>query len=246
MSHLTSIRALGERDHQEDRYCITPVRTAHIEGYLLAVFDGHGGDAVSEYCRKHFQTFFIALLTKSIATALAEATARIAQETAHYQCGSTLSAAFVCESNDTVTVAVLGDSPVLVCKENGSVLIAPQHNVHTNIVERYACIERGAAYSCGYIGAPNSNPMLQLSRALGDAELRSVISDVPEIFTLKSPRAVVVATDGIDVDPYDTETHTGIAEIMQGATHAKTILEWRQRRGILHDNTTILLWRAER
>ena len=50
---ITCAQTIGERDYQEDRYCIlSPVssRTPYI--HMLGIFDGHGGDTCSEFLRE--------------------------------------------------------------------------------------------------------------------------------------------------------------------------------------------------
>lgn len=129
-------------------------------------------------------------------------------------CGSTASIVFLPWSGDSVTVAVLGDSPVLVKRADGSVWVAPEHNVRTNQAEADAVIKRGGMVSGGYAYATYSGNGLQMARALGDAELNRILSQTPDVSThpLGIGSWVLVATDGA-LDPSHANEAAGIAAL---------------------------------
>src|SRR3990167_9674146 len=110
--------------------------------------------------------------------------------TRQFREGSTLSIAWVREDHDEVSVAVLGDSPVIVVDQLGQVHVSPEHNVRTNLAERNAMVARGGSYRNGYV-YNQLDVGFQVSRALGDGDLDRILSREPEIYTIKNPRWVV-------------------------------------------------------
>jgi serine/threonine protein phosphatase PrpC len=110
---------------------------------------------------------------------------------------------FIPKDESRVDVAVLGDSPVLVSRPDGSIWVSPEHNIRTNEAEADAAIQRGGHISGGYLFASYRPEVgLQMSRALGDAHLDRVLSREPEVFShvLGKDSWVLVCSDGA-VDP---------------------------------------------
>ena len=249
MRTVTSVRVIGSREGQEDRYYMNPIRMHDIEGYLLAVFDGHNGEETAQYCRAHFANYFQPRNAVDVPDALSRAIVRLSQKTRAFESGSTLSAVCVLEDleghHDIAVVAVLGDSPVIVRREDGSVWTSTLHNVGTNEEERREAIANGAYFGFGYISMTLSGPGLQLSRALGDAPFRSILSDTPEISVIESPAAVLVASDGIFNETYsDKDTMQELGKQLAEFEDANAVLNWRMHLGEkLRDNTTVLLWK---
>ena len=59
---ITSFTKQGRRDYQEDRYL---VKKLGYQRYFLAVFDGHGGDACSTFCRQRLSELLTRQTTPS-------------------------------------------------------------------------------------------------------------------------------------------------------------------------------------
>jgi serine/threonine protein phosphatase PrpC len=235
----------GLRSEQEDQYCIHSLAAKGLRGWLLGVFDGHGGSvSAAEYCRRYLFTRFKPKNDADASYALGRAVKRLAQETAALSCGTTLSVACILEDTDVALIATIGDSPVIVRTQNDAMWTSNAHNVGANKNERESAERRGALYHNGYISARIDGPYLQLSRALGDADLRSILSDSPDMKTLHCPTHLVLATDGILNIVYDdSDTHQKIAQMMarKDAT-ANTVLAWRSHIDKLRDNTTVIMW----
>ena len=53
----------GTRENMEDRVCLNLLKS----GLFLSVFDGHGGDAASQYLQNHFGKLFDALYKSMVA-----------------------------------------------------------------------------------------------------------------------------------------------------------------------------------
>lgn len=197
---ITHATDKGARRYQEDRYVVH--RLPH--GHLLAVFDGHGGDECAEYCARELTS-----LTDSIINSIASSGFRgifgsLNEQTKNFSSGCAASIVYVDEKYDKVTVGVLGDVPVIVHPSyaNGTVWVAPEHNVRSNKSEAKAAEGRGGIVVNGYLFNRYSGNGLQMSRALGDSSLDGVLSREPEIFNFSvGPGGyVLVASDGI-LDP---------------------------------------------
>lgn len=248
MKNVTTATAQGPRDYQEDRYLVHEFHTAQdSKAVLLAVFDGHDGSEVAEFCKTKLGDYFSlnGAGTKQVMTALANAVAKLAKETRHQLSGTTLSA--VCVINNTAVVAVVGDSPVIIVGKNRGAVVSPEHNVRTNMRERETAIARGGIYASGYIFS-KSNCGLQVSRALGDVRMGDVISHEPEIHSVAlGPQSIVlVCTDGM-IDPLHENTKKEIKRLLRLAKRgasAMDLLEAIKDKG-LRDNATAILWRME-
>jgi serine/threonine protein phosphatase PrpC len=201
----TEASSVGARYYQEDRY----LTLALEQGFFVGVFDGHGGEEVSELISTELPKIITAQLAldHTPESFLLNVVANLDLLTADKECGSTLSLVYFPIDVSEVWLAVMGDSPVLVKGANGEIVIGPEHNVRTNLVEREAAITRGAVYGGGYLWVATKRygdnvAGLQMSRALGDVDLRSFLSRVPEIFSvpLNQESWVAVMSDGV-VDP---------------------------------------------
>lgn len=241
--------AQGMRSAQEDQYCIHSLKTKGLNGWLLAVFDGHNGSSAAEHCRRYLFDRFRPQDVRHVSYALGSAIKRLAQETVDFRSGTTLSAVCILEDHDLVITGVVGDSVIAVRSAEGRVWRSSTHNVGVNTREREAAVARGAEYvedgSHGYIRIPGNPGELQLGRALGDSALRSILSNKPDMHTVHSPTHVLLATDGIlNNSLTDEET---LNEIMQCVSSddasAHSILGWRKNLDKLQDNTTIMLWK---
>jgi serine/threonine protein phosphatase PrpC len=193
----SSATRMGQRRYQEDRL----FAAATEEGFLIGVFDGHGGDEVSHFASEELPGIFANEIGAAGATprsALENAVQKVNLATQHYRSGSTLSLAFVPSNGDTVHCAVLGDSPILVKDAEGKINVSPDHNVRTNQAEAAAAVKRGGTIRNGYLCDSYYGISLQMARALGDSELSRVLSRVPDIYEVKvGPGSfVLVATDG--------------------------------------------------
>jgi len=195
----------GRRDYQEDRlFTLTGA-----EGTLLAVFDGHGGDDVSHLASEQLPAIWADEITEEGATpktALANSIQKLNILTQHYEPGSTISLVFIPAKGDTVTVAIMGDSPVIIKDADGKINISPDHNVRTNLVEAEAAKARGGFVEQGYLFCTYDGMGLQMARALGDSYLNKVLSRVPEIYEVKINKDsfIIAASDGcFDPGHYD-------------------------------------------
>jgi serine/threonine protein phosphatase PrpC len=255
---ITHAVEFGDRDYQEDRCLALHFKRSNFSGCLLAVLDGHGGSEAAEYCQQFIKECF-PLLRFNIREAesqLEVIVAHLAEETRDYVCGTTLSMALIIEKPDRlsrVTVAVLGDSPVVILDQKGEIHVSPEHNVRSNKNEENRVLSQGAMIARGYLFDPKSDVKhyLQLSRALGDCHLDRILSRQPEIYTIRHPRWILVASDGL-LDPTHTSLEEGgagkiIRKFAQKSANALDLIRWAMEKnfGELDDNTTSVVWQMK-
>lgn len=233
----------GRRPYQEDAKV---VYWAPEDGYLLAVFDGHGGPEVANHCASRLIPLYHEirnkLLVVNLETILQKIFAQLNRETDYMGAGSTASIAFIPESGEEVIVGVLGDSPVLVRKADGSIWLSPEHNIRSNTAEAASAIQRGGFISDGYLYSSYSGGGLQMSRALGDVSLAKVLLREPEIFRLPlGPESfVLVASDGVFDPAHQSDESAIIAENIRNGARAKELVE-SALAVPTHDNVTAIL-----
>ncbi len=235
----------GPRDYQEDRFFYKKIEKQNCHGSLLVVLDGHIGSTVVEICVNEIPRSFKLMDADDSEMALSRLVSSLVQSTSIYFTGSTLSAACISEEKNTVSVAILGDSPIIVLDSSRCLFISPEHNVRSNQKELEAAKSRGGIYEQGYIFAKGDfNRGLQMSRSLGDAYLGDIISREPEIYTISDPVWVLVASDGI-FDPNhgnQIELIVEVSELARQNASAEDVMNWAKLRG-LRDNATALVWR---
>ncbi len=243
---VTSAVKQGPRSYQEDRHFFAPIEGSRSCGWFLAVMDGHAGDAVAELCAQEIGQIFQSFVAGNTEEALRLLVAELNSRTQKNRQGSTLSIAVVTDDPCKVSVAVIGDSPVVVYDKQGKLHLSPEHNVRSNLKERAAAIGRGGRYAEGYLFARGNYSGLQMGRALGDADLDEVLSREPDIYTVHDPRWVLVASDGL-FDPNHEDMPKLLGQIKRYAkkrADAESLMKWAERRG-LEDNATAIVWCAD-
>lgn len=197
IKHTSFDFAQGQRSYMEDQLRWTDLGP----GTIVSVFDGHGGPDASEKAMLDFHAIFDYELDISVGDpvlAYREAIRHLADELSGYDSGTTLSSVYVPLEGNQAFTAVLGDSPIII--GNGSrVWTAPEHNVRTNLTEAEAVKARGGYIINGYACSTLYGGGLQMSRALGDCNLHSILSTKPEIDNISIAEGdfILVASDGL-------------------------------------------------
>jgi len=211
----------GKRPYQEDRYKYDVTE----DGVLLAVFDGHGGSGVSEFCENNLLAAFNAVADAPELPTIPDKIRGIFDYLNSYtkgsHDGSTASFVFIPSTLTRAYVGILGDSPVIIKTGEGELMDrqanlgkvvksgeywhSPEHNVRSNPAEVKRVTAAGGYVYDGYAfsgrGSLTSGG-LQLSRTLGDRDFDDILSRDPEIFEvpLAAGSFVLVGTDGL-LDP---------------------------------------------
>lgn len=234
----------GPRAYQEDRdYVSVRSLSDGTRLLILAVFDGHGGSEAAEYAKENFTKLFKPFSSKTVKEDLKFAISQLALDMRNIEAGTTLSVACI-SSNNEATIAIVGDSPVIVIEENGALNISPEHNVRTNPAEAAEAYKRGGVVVNGYVWHPTREIGLQMSRALGDSGMQPIVSHEPDIYTVKLGKdsAVLVASDGL-IDP-SHKTGSAITDIILGLKSGKTAGQLVDMVAPnAQDNVTAVVWR---
>jgi serine/threonine protein phosphatase PrpC len=239
---VTCATARGPRPYQQDRF--SAVQVSNPDGLLLVVADGHrsGGEFVAQKC--------IDLLPKLLSAQTGEMQDRISNAvfelcrmTADLDAGSTVSAVHIVDN--VAHVAFLGDSPVIIRRKDGKVVVSDEHNVRTNKKERDEAMERGGTFDGIYICKGMKG--LQVARALGNADLGQIIRREPEYYAVElGPESVIiVCSDGL-LDPAHGDTgplvDCAVGMVVEEGADAPYLLAWAESRR-LQDNATVVVYR---
>ncbi|MBI3572053.1 protein phosphatase 2C family protein [Candidatus Kaiserbacteria bacterium] len=171
---------------------------------FAAVLDGHGRDSECvNYCYERLPALVnpTRMSGKSPEAFLWDVCKTLAGESRHFESGTTFSAAYLFRSG-WVSIAVIGDSPIIARLPDGKLFVSQEHNARTNKSERERAVAQGAFFDGGYIYPPEGNHGLQLTRALGDNFLDEILSREPSIASFSIARGawVLLASDGLS-DP---------------------------------------------
>ncbi len=212
---ITSIHSIQNcRDTQEDTTISEWIENNDYGKILvLGVFDGHGGDYVSNYMQQEFLNIFKNTLEKysgnkditTLSLILKEAIKRSDSNipTEYSEHGSTATIALFV--HDTLIVANIGDSRIIrISKESKRVV--PLSFDHTIKNEMEFDRVKDRIYFGRVCG------ILAMTRSIGDHSLRPFVSGEPDIFTYKlSPDDIIVlATDGL----WDTIDNNTVSDII--------------------------------
>lgn len=232
---ISRAQAQGLRDYQEDRFVVSNMPN----GKLIAIMDGHGGADVSSLIARRLPGLWkkhpVLLPLLSYEPMVRSVFQDLNTLTAEMDAGSTMSLVFIPEpanefGDRVITVAILGDSPVIIVDDEGKMDVSPMHNARSNPAELLAAQARGAFFTGGYICDGWSGPGLQMTRAMGDRALRRILNYEPEIYTraIGPDSFVLLASDGL-FDPSHHDLEPAIAVVVEkiktGAT-AKELVDY--------------------
>lgn len=245
---MTVATQMGRRPYQEDRNVVYWIPDV---GYLLAVFDGHGGTSAAEYCSQRliplchevYDNFLFPVRpTVSFEIWLRQIFKVLNDDTELFGPGCAASIVFIPKDGSEAVVGVLGDAPVLVKKADGALWLSPEHNVRTNREEADAAIARGGFVQSGYLFIGQSGGGLQMSRALGDRHLGPVLNREPQIFRVPvgAGSFVLVASDGLFDPSHASNVSEQIAAHIEGGALAEELVQNAVNEPT-YDNVTAIL-----
>lgn len=243
---ITSYTAKNSRSYQEDRFFAKKLTNGEV---LLGIFDGHGGHWTAEYAAVHTPNFYRAMrrvIKENPLNALKHLFATLHKKTETHHSGA--AACIVLIQNNVAHVGILGDSAVVIKSGTGAIWHSPEHNVRSNAYEADEAMARGAKIYNGYMfdGYQIDGPGLQMSRALGDYELRRVLNREPEIFNipLNENSWILLCTDGlIDPSHQNTAMLENAIRLIETATTTAETLVVENAKIDKNDNSTAVLVR---
>ena len=121
---------------------------------------------------------------------------------AHHERGTTLSLVYVPDGEDRLHIGVIGDSPVILARKDGTFHISPEHNARTNEAERKGAEQRGGVFENGYMYNRSKGMGLQMTRDIGCHAMGDVLLRYPDIYELKvhDGDVLILGSDGL-LDP---------------------------------------------
>ncbi len=213
------------------------------EAVLIALMDGHRGsrtaDIICEVLEAESRTLISCTDPETRMTELCQT---LAHATRDERTGSTLLMAYISRIHDVAIVANIGDSYGMVVTQDDRPIFVPRHDVATNSDEVERAESRGGYRTGSYISVSGIGN-LEMTRALGDTDLRPVISDEAEFLIIPHPRRVILASDGIE-GPYDSTKPTGFDLLQLIANSHVAHLRLVQILDTLAptDNASIVVW----
>ena len=255
----------GKRDANEDQH----IHIMNLQGdngelnpvNFLAVFDGHGGKAVSKYLKENLPQFFVNKFQKDIYTKPDTASKyfnkvydliqnRLKEDhpRAIQYCGSTACVGihFKDEENkEKLWVLNVGDSRSVKCNKVGIAEQLTQDHKPNAIGERQRIEQLGGKIE--FDGSDWRIKDLSLSRAFGDLECTPYVTHLPQVYKYRissSDKFLIFACDGLwDVlsnqDAVDFVNELLLDTKFKG-NYAKELAEHAYKKGSLDNITTII------
>ncbi|CAD6188180.1 unnamed protein product [Caenorhabditis auriculariae] len=206
----------GRRAKQEDRFVAYTTGTTMDPNFedkvgLFGVFDGHGGAECAIYAAAHLAEEWMAVraekpdLETSLSLSLKNLDRRMTVRSEKEQWRGGTTAVVLAVSEDELAFAWLGDSPGYLMSPSKLEKITRNHSPSDPDEARR--VEEAGGQLLFIQGEMRVNGVLNLTRALGDVSGRPMISNEPELKTVKREKdqyMAVLACDGI-TDVFSTE-----------------------------------------
>lgn len=244
------VQTQGKREYMEDRYLV--VLKFYKDYDLCAVFDGHGGAQVSDYCEANLPTVLRNKLEANggkIRPALFEAFLELDDNLdrdlppEHRYATGTTALVMLFDGKD-LWVANTGDSRAIMNKGSGYAILSRDHK--PNLKEERTRIEDkgGFVANPGGYGIWRVLGELAVSRAIGDKRYRPLVIPDPEVKRLRFDRTLnrffIIATDGL-WDVVKNAEANAIASSSSSPEDACNKLLTQAMRNGMEDNTTIIV-----
>lgn len=233
---------IGQRPYMEDRFAMADLPSTDGEVVVCGVFDGHGGAAVADFCKRAMlehvstawtanaatiETTFAAALKRACNTLDAACLQALGPQGAQHT-GSTALIAIVDLKRNMVWCANCGDTLGMVMYTNNRFTpISYEHKVG-DAKEAQRMRATGAILTQQPGDTPRLFGGLNVARGIGDFAMKKWVVSDPFVarVTLQDARYVFLATDGIwDVFSYEDVNNTIQVCTDHFKMDAKAILE---------------------
>ncbi|OEU16444.1 protein serine/threonine phosphatase 2C [Fragilariopsis cylindrus CCMP1102] len=223
------------------------------DGDFAAVFDGHGGKAVSRYLRKNLYANVQAFLP------LVQHNEQQQDDSSGNGNSESSTTNTPTTTQRTILAANIGDSRAVLCRNNKAWDLSRDHK--PNDPDEKSRIESlgGSVVWCGdtdKFGQPigdqgiyRVNGNLALSRAIGDRSERPHVTAEPEIISVpieEGDQFIVVATDGLwDVMDSDDAVNYVNVLLESGVSRKKVatlMVQEAMRLGTYDNVTVVIIW----
>lgn len=190
---------IGRRPYMEDRYVIKP---NFYEDYnLYAVFDGHGGSFVSEFCKVNLaSTLSFYLRDNPISFALVKTFEHLHRELPQEYAGNQGTTALVAlVGSHDAWIANTGDSRCIMNDMTNAVQITKDHKPNEKSeLERIAAAGGQVTLVRGDV--PRVQGQLAVSRAIGDKNLNPFLIPLPDVYHVifkQTNDFLILGSDGL-------------------------------------------------
>jgi len=257
----------GKRESNEDQH----VHILNLSGEntnmnpinFLAVFDGHGGKAVSKYLKDNLSQFFVNKFKTNIYNKQEHASKyfysvydKIQQNMKEHHpkavqyCGSTACVCIQCiddKGRNILWVLNVGDSRAIKCNRSNIAEQLTQDHKPNTPSEKKRIEDLGGKIE--FDGVDWRVKDLSLSRAFGDLECTPYVTHLPQIYRYKissSDKFIILGCDGLwDVlsnqDTVDFVTELQLNKKFNG-NYAKELAEHALHKGSLDNVSVIVLF----
>ena len=203
----------GQRDSMEDAVVVRPEVIPECD--LYGVFDGHGGSATANFCAFQIVKLFEhkGQFSEDCVRELIAHMHEIVRDQ-EFTDGSTMAVAFV--SRNELITAHLGDSRVLVVKEDGRIAFATEDHKPDNRDEFERVLELG-----GKVTGSRIDGTVAIARCFGDLNIFGVGTDpsVSKITLEDDDRWLILGCDGL----FDMSNNHHLARVAARAENAVTL-----------------------
>eukprot|EP01091_Cochliopodium_minus_P019386 TRINITY_DN8132_c0_g1_i1.p1 TRINITY_DN8132_c0_g1~~TRINITY_DN8132_c0_g1_i1.p1 ORF type:complete len:322 (+),score=80.13 TRINITY_DN8132_c0_g1_i1:63-1028(+) len=263
----------GNRDTQEDSHTALLSKSKRKENEqniqsfaFFGVFDGHGGQKAADYASVYIHKYFMEELkqTKDLELALTNAIQRtevsFLLKAKKEQLLDGTTACVVVINKDTLVYANVGDSEIIICKNNKAVVLSEIHNPKKNQkeIERIGAI--GGKLNSLRLCHPVLNPQfcsIAVSRSIGDLLFKDneythskesgLIADphVESIQLVEDIQFCIIACDGLwDVMTYQEAVDFVILKLKETDFSPQSVSELLAKKAFekgSQDNITALI-----
>lgn len=194
-THTISLK--GKRDYNEDRFDTLSDEKEHY----YAIYDGHGGDAVSDILKNNFLSKITKIYNKNEIISIFKKFQKELRENNYndaLECGSTVLVTRINELEKTIQIMSLGDSRSILCYGNKVIQLNPEHKPDSEDEKKRITLE-GYKIKYDKIDEIFRVQGYAVSRSMGDLKY-PVISQKPFIQTLRyssNTKFVLLASDGL-------------------------------------------------
>ena len=265
MNKIYSHSLQGKRDSNEDQH----VHILNLDGSnkqlnpinFFAVFDGHGGKAVSKFLKDNLPPLFVNKFPKKIYNKQSSASKYFIKifdllqnkmkedhPRAVQYCGSTCCVVIQYkDSSDKNKIWVLniGDSRAVKCNKNNIAEQLSQDHKPNNPEEKKRIESLGGKIQ--FDGCDWRIKDLSLSRAFGDIECTPYVTHLPQIYNYKvssSDKFMIIACDGL----WDVVSNQDATDFVNQllitnnkVNYAKELAQYALTKGSL-DNVTVMIY----
>ena len=207
----------GKRPYMEDRWCA--VLDEDVGAFVLAVYDGHGGSAVSSHLSRHLAREILGEDTLRTDTegALKRAFKRVDDQVCLDNPGNMRGMFGTPGAGSTAIMAViippkmyvanLGDSRATTYDNRGSVTFESADQRPDVHAEKERIVKEGGFVKRGRDGTWRTGGILAVSRAFGNAGIKKFLSVEPEVSVIELDvvDSMILCSDGL-TDVMDSKT----------------------------------------